>query len=265
MEETMFERLREVSLAVALAALVAFGATPAWSQILVLSSDVEGLKANTELGANERLKVPAGRSVRILLPSGSTSVVQGPMDKPVSELTAGETRLEGLWQLVKNTLGSGRSDRPAAARALNPAPRPAERGPLAVSALLSWTVIPIPATNEGAICVLTGTPLSFARLDAVPSNDAKPIVRFGLGDKLPENPAVVTWKANDERAPWPEGVQAFDGGRYYAAANFTAPSKFELKMIERANVDGNQLLVVLYRNKCFEQVQAWLKSGGKRQ
>jgi hypothetical protein len=158
-----------LKLAALLVASGGFGVTPALSQVLILSSDAgtDALKANKELGENDRLKIPAGKTVRIMLPSGTTTVIQGPADRPVRELVSGQMRLEPLWQRVKGYLAGRDSEKPAAARGLATGARGlplAERGPLAVSALLSWNVVPIPANSEGAICVLNGSSLSFARL-----------------------------------------------------------------------------------------------------
>jgi len=257
--------LSGLKLAVLLAVLSGLNAAPASSQILILSSDagIDALKPNTELGEKDRLKVPAGKTVRIMLPSGATSVIQGPADRPVRELTGGQVRLESLWQRVKGYLAGRDSAKAAGSRGLPLA----ERGPLAVSALLSWTVVPIPANSNGAICVLNGTPLSFARLSVAPPAGAaekEPSMKLALGEKLAEDAAVVTWKSTDEKAPWPQKIRVFDGGRYYAVPNFTVPSKFDLKMIERASVEGSQILVVLNENKCYEQINAWVNSAGRR-
>jgi hypothetical protein len=265
----MIKPIRIQVIAATVFAGLLLGASSARAEVLIVSSDVTELKPNTEIGDNDRLKIPAGKSVRLLLPSGETEVVDGPADRPVRELTQGQVRIESVWARMKEYL-LGRDNkralgaRGASARSLSLA----ERGQLAVSALLSFSAVPIPANvKEGAICVLNGSSLSFARLNLAPapgSPDHDPEMRFAAGTSLDSKPALVRWNAQDEKAPWPNTVAPLDGGRYYAVPNFAEPSRFEIKMVSRDAVDGKTVLQVLDENHCYEQMKAWALAGGRR-
>ena len=89
LEDNVTERRLVIACALALSALVvALGSNNAQAQLLVLSSNWEKLPANTELGEADRLNIPDGIAVRVLLPSGSTHCYHG----------AGRQAREGTYQ-----------------------------------------------------------------------------------------------------------------------------------------------------------------------
>jgi hypothetical protein len=81
----------------------------ATADVLVLDSNVPGVKRGTQLPDNARLRVPAGKSVMIMRPSGETQDVGGPYDRLVRELSRGETIGETFrrmkTQLEKEAVG----------------------------------------------------------------------------------------------------------------------------------------------------------------
>jgi hypothetical protein len=73
-----------------LAMLLAAG-DRAVADVLVLDSNVAGLKRGAQLEDEARLLVPAGKSVMIMRPSGETQEVSGPYDRLVRDISRGET------------------------------------------------------------------------------------------------------------------------------------------------------------------------------
>jgi hypothetical protein len=232
-----------------LAASLAGGARPGAAQVLVLSSEVKGLEIGKELAESERLIIPARQSVRILLPSGATALLRGPADRPVRELAAGQSRLDALWQRVKDYFEGGDSKENAAGR-----------GPTAD--LLDWKTIPIPAPAKGAICVLSDIQPVFVR-DEQAKKEAGQIgengMKFAFGDALPNRPLMVRWEKGGDRADWPKGVLPLDGGRYFAVPDFAPAGVIELRFVDKASVEGDEALKTLWGSKCYMQADAWLR------
>jgi hypothetical protein len=81
----------------------------ATADVLVLDSSVAGVKRGAQLPDNARLRVPAGKSVMIMRPSGETQDVAGPYDRLVRDLSRGETISEAFrrmkTQLEKEAVG----------------------------------------------------------------------------------------------------------------------------------------------------------------
>jgi hypothetical protein len=93
-----------IVLGIALVGLaVAALAGPAAADVLILDSSVAGLKRGTQLPDGARLKVPAGKSVMIMRPSGETQDVAGPYDRLVRDISRGETMSE-TFQRMKSQL-----------------------------------------------------------------------------------------------------------------------------------------------------------------
>src|SRR5215470_19801979 len=61
------------------------------ADILILDSNVPRIKRGAKLGDSERLRIPAGKSVMIMRPSGETQEIAGPYDHLVRDIAGGET------------------------------------------------------------------------------------------------------------------------------------------------------------------------------
>jgi hypothetical protein len=226
------------------------------AQILILSSDDETVKANTELGADKRLKVQDGKTVRVLLPSTRTRVIEGPADMSVKDLVDGKPSTD-LWQHIKSRLysliaGSDTSSA-AATRSLG-----VNRGELRAKALLSWTTVPIPVNGQ-TICIQKGARVSFSRLGALPRNQSAPMLK--LYDNPGGEPAILTWKLQDNEAAWPETLSVKSGVRYQIVPNFTQPASFTIAFIEPSETSR---IDALYSKGCTEQADALLDAIAKQ-
>lgn len=92
-------------------ALAVFAAGAANADVLILDSNVAALKRGAQLADDARLQVPAGRTVMIMRPSGETQELIGPFDRPVRDLSRGETVGES-FKRMKSMLdqeGTGKS------------------------------------------------------------------------------------------------------------------------------------------------------------
>jgi hypothetical protein len=230
-------------------------AQAASAQILILSSDDETVKANTELGADKRLKVQDGKTVRVLLPSTRTRVINGPADMSVNELIDGKPSTD-LWQHIKSRLyslfaGSDISSA-AATRSFG-----VNRAELRAKALLSWTTVPLPLNGQ-TLCVQKGARLTFSRLGALPRTQSAPMLK--LYDDPAGEPAIVTWKLQDNEAAWPETLSVQSGVRYQIVSNFTQPASFTIALLEPSETSR---IDALYSKGCTEQADALLDSIAK--
>ena len=224
------------------------------AQILILSSNDPSLKANTELGEAQDLKIGSGKTVRVMLPDGSIRVFNGPVTQPVKELTAGRERLDSLWERVKSLLSGHNTKNTLAGRGV----------PTTHRALLSWSGVPLPITLEGAICVLEGKSLALWRIDpkaALATGQKSPNAQISPGDQLDENTALtVTWsKPTDVQAEWPSSIRLFDGGHYFIVPNFGDASVVKLRFIDPESINGDKLLVGLHQKQCVDQIEAYFK------
>ena len=82
-------------------------------------------------------------------------------------------------------------------------------------------------------------------------------MRFSAGKQtLADNFAVLAWEGESDMAPWPSSVSVVDGGWYFAVPNFNMPSRFEIRTVEKASIEGDDVLKVLEENRCYEQMKA---------
>ena len=101
-------RIRAAGLAVTVICLLT--ASSASADILILDSNVPRIKRGATLSDGDRLRVPAGKSVMIMRPSGETQEVTGPYDRLVRDIAAGETISEtfrNMRQQLENEVTGG--------------------------------------------------------------------------------------------------------------------------------------------------------------
>src|SRR5262249_24889488 len=92
--------------------------TAAQAEVMVVSSDIATLKPGMEMADTGGIDVPAGKIVRLMLPSGKTATLTGPTKVTVAELVRGEAPSPSVVQKVKDFLATGGVDqsRPGATR-----------------------------------------------------------------------------------------------------------------------------------------------------
>jgi hypothetical protein len=117
-----FSHWRRVCLsAVAASALMALAA-PAVAEISVLESTAPGLKSGARLPDDASVDIPAGKSLRVLLPSGQTKSINGPFHGRILGADAGKDTaaraLERAEDIAKT--GGGNQKIPGAMRSARP-------------------------------------------------------------------------------------------------------------------------------------------------
>ncbi len=97
--------------------MVASGGTAqAQGQVYVLESTAASVKVGTAYGMGDRITIPAGASVRVVMPSGKTQTIKGPYSGPAADLAKGQKPNDGVVAWIKNLIQTGGSQRENAGR-----------------------------------------------------------------------------------------------------------------------------------------------------
>jgi hypothetical protein len=223
------------------------------AQILIVYSNVPRYPANSELMLDQELKLKGGDKLRILLPSGVTKTLTGPGKYQLKDFDRGQPWLKPLLHQVKEFLTGRSTENIAATRDAN-----LKR---LESVLLSWTAVPVPTGNDNTICLIKDTPLHFSRLGARPKTilgASDPALQLSVNRGNNQVSDRVEWKQGEELAPWPSQVPVIEGVPYAVESNFADPSRFKIKLLTREEVEGEQLLPVLFANGCKLQINAYV-------
>jgi hypothetical protein len=226
----------------------------AQGQVYVIESTTAAVKVGTTFALDERITVPAGASIRIVMPSGKTQTIKGPYSDAVAGLAKGQKTNEGVMAWIKTLMQTGGSNErtPGATRS---ARAPGSSGP---PASFSWTAIPV--TTDSTICVDKRAKLELRR---GPSQRAE---RFIVVDMKTEQRAEVEFAAGSETAPWPAGVAPRPDGEYV----FLAPENRPRRQVTLRVLDSlpgeDDILAELAARDCKQQFDAWVRqkmSGSK--
>lgn len=226
-----------------MAATVVLWSPQGLADILVVSSDVATLKPGQQIGPGDRIEIPAGAKVRVLLPSGKTQLITGPANSAVADIAKGGPTVEGVLAKAKDFLATGGADasRPGATRSMmagGPAPA------------FAWDVVP--AGASGDVCVEQGAQLKLARSGAGALTEAT-LLDTGSNAKFP-----VYWSANDMLADWPAALAPRPDAVYQVITPTARPSSFTLRVVEKAQTDEDSTLAALLMKGCRAQARAWL-------
>lgn len=227
-------------------ALVPVGlARPALAEIIVIGSNAPGLKPGTVLADGKTLDLPAGASVTVMLPSGRTERLQGPLKRPVAELGKGEKADKGLWDSVAKYVqrqGGASESAIGAVRSIAPKSAPP------AAAGFSWRQIPVDA--DGDVCVEKGASLEIARAATGKGT------RFTIVDVQAQKRAEAQFAQGSATAPWPADLEPKVGA--YALVVENAPMRqFRLRLVSPLP-DRDETLRVLHGQRCQKQAEAWL-------
>jgi hypothetical protein len=227
-----------------LAACVALlSAVPAKAAIMIVSSDAAELKAGVELADSAAIDIPSGAKVRIMLPSGKTKLLTGPMKGTVADLVKGEPLAEGVWNKAKEFLQTGGVD-----QGQKGATRSVFGGG---NAKFSWSVI-APATT-GDVCIEQGASLTLARAFTSTATEAEII------DGATNARARVAWAAGAAEAPWPAALAPKVGTVYEVIPREGQRRQIRLRFIDKAMTDDENALLALIEQGCRDQVRLWIR------
>lgn len=146
--------LHHARAALAAAAALVAASLPAAADLIVLGGKGSSYQPGTVLSDSQSIDLPAGARLQVMLPSGATQTLSGPLKSAVKDITKGEKVDQGLWDRVGSLVKGGGSERPTGAT--RSATGGAEK-PLP----FSWSEVPIDATGD--ICVEKGAKLSLVR------------------------------------------------------------------------------------------------------
>jgi hypothetical protein len=226
----------------------------ALADVVVLSSDTRSYRAGQELRDNDRLTLNDQERVTVLLPTNTVREVKGPFDGLISDLGRGRPSSgRELWTLIKGyfTTGGVTESQVGGTRSLSPLSAP-ETQPPKPAATRPWTSIPI--SKPGIYCVAAGEPVSIARL----ADGAVATVK--LADKGMTKIAPVDFAAASDVAAWPEAVPLANEAGYRFMMPGRPPVEFTVKFLEKADIEGDEVLAALYGRGCSEQIKAWIAS-----
>jgi hypothetical protein len=228
-----------------LAVLAMSAAAAAKADLLIVSSDVAALKAGSQLSDADRLDLPAGVKVRVLLPSGKTQLLTGPVSGFVRDITKGERMAEGIWSKAKDLFETGGIDQSkmGAVRSFKPPPKP-------VSSAFAWNMVP--ASASGPVCVEKGAKILIERADGDKSPDLI-VVDAGANTR-----ATVAFSDGTRQADWPAGVALKPDATYQLVPSGGRLRQITLRLVDKAMTDEKSALQALLERDCRTQAKAWL-------
>lgn len=228
------------------------GAVQAQGQVYVLESTATNVKVGTAFTMNDRITIPAGASVRVVMPSGKTQMIKGPYSGVAADLAKGQKPNDGVVAWIKNLVQTGGSNEktPGATRSAR-APEP----PVG----FSWTTIPV--TADSTICVEKGAKLQLRRAPS-PGADRVTVVDLATSER-----GEAAFAAGSDTAPWPAGVKLRPDGDYVLLAPENRPRR-QLTLRVLDSLPGeDDVLTELAARECKYQFDAWVKekmAAGKR-
>ena len=226
----------------------------AQGQVYVIESTTGAVKVGTAFALDDRITVPAGASIRIVMPSGKTQTIKGPYSDAVAGLAKGQKANDGVMAWIKTLMQTGGSNErtPGATRS---ARAPGSPGP---PVSFSWTAVPV--TINSTICVEKRAKLELRR------NPSPRAERFIVVDMKTEQRGEVEFAPGSETAPWPAGVALRPDGEYV----FLAPENRPRRQVTLRVLDSlpgeDDLLAELAARECKHQFDAWVRekmSAGK--
>lgn len=219
---------------------------PALADVLIVSSSTPSLRPGTQLADAERIDVPANARVRVLLPSGATLTLNGPVNRLVKDITKGEPIVETVWAKAKELFVTGGADvsRPGATRSLAQA-RPPETP-------FSWSLVGRSAV--GNVCVEKGVTLEVERPATGPAPAAVVII-----DAATAKRETLSFQGDAPRAPWPAAMPLQPGATYQLIAGAQAPRTIQVRLVDKAATAEASALRTLIENDCRQQARAFVR------
>jgi hypothetical protein len=234
-----------------LAAVLLAGAETAAAQglIYVLESTATAIRVGTAYGMTDRIDIPAGASVRMVMPSGKTQTIKGPYAGPVSDLAKGDKPNDGVMAWIRNLLQTGGSNErtPGVTRSIRAAPPPAR---------FSWTAIPVDI--DSTICVQKGARLELRR------RSLQGLEQITIADEAGTQRGVAEFATGRDSAPWPEAIPVRADTRYVLGHNSGTSRRVMLRVLDSLPAEADILPELAARN-CKYQFDAWVreKTGGR--
>jgi hypothetical protein len=236
---------------VAAIAVAGAGLSLAQGQIYVLESSVASIKVGSSHALDDKITIPAGASIRVVMPSGKTRTIAGPYSGPVADLARGQKLDERVIAWIKNLFQTGGSSErtPGATRGMRPPDPPPT---------FSWTAVPVSA--DSTMCAQSGARLQLVRAPSRAA-DRVTVVDLGTGNK-----GEAQWKANSTTADWPADLALRTDATYVLLVPGRPQRQVTLRLLERLPGDDDVLAELAARG-CRRQFDSWVSektAAGKR-
>jgi hypothetical protein len=232
------KRAMRKQLWVPLAAGLLLGGT-AEARLFVVKSDVAAYPARSVIETDQKLNVPKGKRLTVLLPDGTMRDLTSANNGPVQALLQA-TKPASWWDdLVKMVMSGGGVDKPGSVRSVGVPPMS-----LAIQGVRGGTA---------RVCVERGSVPTITR-DRTAAPQA---VTFLAGTS--GKPVVTEFAAGESALKWPAGVEITDGQTYrVTAANGSA---MEVQVILIAKLaPGPEAVQALAGAGCLPQAAAALQA-----
>jgi hypothetical protein len=236
------------ALIILLATVAASGTASAQeSRIYVIESNVSSIQAGKEYALAEPMTIPAGGSIRAVMPSGKTQTIKGPHSGPLSELAKGQKVNDRVFSWIKSFLDTGGAQEKTTGAARSAAPPPAPM-------VFSWNAVPI--TYDGAVCVVKGRPLELVRTNT--QGDGRAIIvdieKAAKGD--------ARWASGSRSTTWPSDVAIRPDGTFTLLVPDQPARQVTLSVLEQAP-SAEDTLSTLAARGCKYQFDTWMKEQAK--
>lgn len=225
------------------AGLMVAGGGSARAQVYVLESTVATVKVGTAYAMGDRMTIPAGASIRVVMPSGKTQLIKGPYSGSAQELAGGHKANDGVIAWIKTLVQTGGSNEktPGATRSMRPPSPPAS---------FSWTGIP--TSVDSTICMPKSAKPELRRASAQAAD------RITVVDLTTAARADVEFPAGSPTAAWPATIAVQDDRAYVLLAPNNRPRRqLTLRVLDKAPGEDD-ILVELANRGCRYQFDAWV-------
>lgn len=230
--------------AIALAFACICARSPALADIYVIESSAPAIKAGSQLADADSLAVPAGASVRVLLPSGKTQTVKGPYNGTVADVGKGQLNSTGMIAWLRTFLQTGGANEatPGVTRSFS-APAPRATG-------FSWNTVVTGV--DGVLCVPSGQGLQLKR-----AITTKPD-RVMVVDRETSARGEVEWGIGKDTTAWPANVPVRAGATYDILIPDRPKRAVVVRVLPKVPEEAD-VLNELHAQGCKTQFEAWLR------
>jgi hypothetical protein len=225
------------------------GTSTASADIYVIQSNAPDVRVGVRLMDGDTVTIPAGATVRVVLPSGKTQTVHGAYSAKVSELTKGVQPNEGLMARVAKILETGGATETTtgATRGIGNANK-LER---MLRQLRGFSLVEVPSYVNGKFCLLKGGNVRLTRLSTKVSDQAT------LIDATSFERALVAWDAGSSATAWPAGLQLRPDATYQVLIQGKEIRDIAVRIFDKEPGEDD-MLIELDKAGCVHQLEAWV-------
>ncbi|MEL7303334.1 MAG: hypothetical protein AAGJ53_06545, partial [Pseudomonadota bacterium] len=217
-------------------------ATNAIAELIVLQSTAPGLKAGAVLQKDQTVDIPSGKSAILIMPSGATKTLTGPVKQTVAELTRGQSTNAALLKAVKKYVVTGGTSSATVGALRNVAPSAEGPQPFALDG--------VPITARGPYCVVKGADLKLLRTR---TGERLDVTIVSMADR---KRGKSSFGAKQTATAWPKDI-AVAQGDFAIAAPRQAMRKVSIRFLAKVPA-ADQMLPALFAAKCESQIAAFL-------